>query len=65
MRLRQGDFSKAVADCDAALKVLPKNALALYARAVAEARQSKKQESDADLQAAKTIAPDIGERFER
>jgi Tfp pilus assembly protein PilF len=65
VRLRRGDLDKAALDFNAALKIMPKNARALYARAVAESHQNKKQASDADLQAAKEIAPEVAERFER
>ena len=65
VRLRQGDFVKAVSDCDHALKIMPKNARALYVRAVAESHQNKKVESAADLKSAEEIAPKIAERFER
>jgi tetratricopeptide (TPR) repeat protein len=63
VRLRQGDYGKAVADCNDALKIAPNNARALYARAVAEARQNKKQDSDTDVQAAKRISPDIADKY--
>jgi tetratricopeptide (TPR) repeat protein len=65
VRLRQGDFAKAVADCDDALKLMPANARALYVRAVAESHQNKKNASVADLKSAEAIAPKIAERFER
>ena len=65
VRLRQGDFVKAVSDCDDALKIMPKNARALYVRAVAESHQNKKGESAADLKSAEEIAPKIAARFER
>ncbi len=65
VRLRQGDFVKAISDCDDALKIMPKNARALYVRAVAESHQNKKGESAVDLKSAEEIAPKIAERFER
>lgn len=63
VRLRQGDYGKAVSDCNDALKIMPNNARALFARAVAEARLNKKSDSDTDLQAAKKIASDIVEHY--
>jgi tetratricopeptide (TPR) repeat protein len=63
VRLRQGDYGKAISDCNDALKIMPNNARALYARAVAEARLDRKSEGDADLQAARKIAPDIAEQY--
>ncbi len=65
VRLRQGEIAKAVSDCNDALKISPKNARALYVRAVAESRQNKKNESAADLESAEVIAPKIAVRFER
>jgi len=65
VRLRQGDYDKAIVDFNDALKMTPKNARALYARAVAESRKNKKKESATDLEAATQIAPQIAERFGR
>ena len=63
VRLRQGDYGKAISDCNDALKIMPNNARALFARAVAEARLNKKGASDTDLQAAMKIATDITEHY--
>jgi Tfp pilus assembly protein PilF len=65
VRLRQGDYYKAKADFDEALKITPKNARALYVRAVAESRKNEKKESESDLEAARQIAPQVAEKFER
>ncbi len=65
VRLRQGEYDKAIADFSNALTIMPKDARALYARAVAESRKRQEPQSKADLEAAKTIAPKIAERFER
>jgi tetratricopeptide (TPR) repeat protein len=65
VRLRQGDYDKAIADFNDALKIMPRNAHALYARAVAESRKNKTKESESDLEAAKQIAPQVAEKFER
>ncbi len=64
-RLRQGDYDRAIADFNNALTAVPKNAGALYARAIAESRKHQEPQSKADLAAAKEIAPKIAERFER
>jgi tetratricopeptide (TPR) repeat protein len=64
-RIRMGDYDKAIADCNDALKLSPKNANAFYIRAVAEAKKNKKAESDADLASARAIAPKIGMRLAR
>jgi tetratricopeptide (TPR) repeat protein len=65
VRLRQGDYDKAIADFNDALKLMPKNARALYARAVAESRKNNHKDSASDLEAARQIAPRIAEHFER
>jgi tetratricopeptide (TPR) repeat protein/predicted aspartyl protease len=64
VRLRQGDYDKAIADFNDALKITPKNARALYARAVAESRKHNQKGSESDLEAARQIAPRIAEQFE-
>jgi hypothetical protein len=43
----------------------PKNARALYARAVAESRKNAKKDSASDVEAAKQIAPEVAQSFER
>jgi tetratricopeptide (TPR) repeat protein len=65
VRLRQGDYDKAIADFNDALKIMPKNAHALYGRAVAESRKNETKESASDLEAARQIAPQVAEKFER
>jgi len=65
VRLRMGDYAKATSDCDHALKMMPKNALALYLRGVVESKTNKKTESDADLAAAEQIVPKLRERMSR
>jgi tetratricopeptide (TPR) repeat protein len=65
LRLRQGDYDKAITDFNDALKIMPKNARALYARAVAESRKNNKQESASDLEAARQIAPQDAEKLAR
>jgi clan AA aspartic protease (TIGR02281 family) len=65
IRLRMGDYAKAMSDCNYALKMMPKNATALYVRGVVESKTAKKAESDADLAAAEKIAPKLRERMSR
>ena len=64
LRIRLGQFDKAIADSNDALKRLPNSALALYLRAVAESKKGMKTESDADVAAATKAAPKISDRFE-
>lgn len=63
LELRQADNDKAIADFDAALKTLPKNAFALYGRGVAKMRKNKTAEGKADMAEAVEIAPHIAEEF--
>ena len=65
VRLRQGDYDKAIADFNDSLKMTPRDPRALYARAVAESRKNKRKESESDLEAARQIEPQIADGFER
>jgi tetratricopeptide (TPR) repeat protein/predicted aspartyl protease len=64
VHLRQGNYDKAIADFNDAFKMTPKNARALYARAVAESRKNDKKDSANDVEAAKQIAPEVAQSFE-
>ena len=64
VRVRTGEFDKAIADCNDALKIAPKTATALFVRAVAESKKNKHAESQADLAAARAINPQVGARLE-
>jgi tetratricopeptide (TPR) repeat protein len=63
LELRQANYDKAIADFDAALKMLPKNAFALYGRGVAKVRRNKTAEGEADMAEAVKIAPHIAAPF--
>jgi tetratricopeptide (TPR) repeat protein/predicted aspartyl protease len=63
VRLRLGDYDKAIADFDAALALRPKSAWSLYGRGIAEIRRSKAVEGQADLTAAAAIWPSIADDF--
>lgn len=62
MRLRQKDPEKAIADFDAALKLEPENARALYLKGVAESHLHKPK-ADADIEAAKKLEPKMTTRY--
>jgi tetratricopeptide (TPR) repeat protein len=64
VHLRQGNYDKAIADFNDAFKMTPKNARALYARAVAESRKDERMNSASDVEAAKKIAPEVAKSFE-
>lgn len=63
VRLRLGDYDKSIDDYDAALKIEPQNAGALYGRGVAKIKKKKIVEGEADIANAEKIAPKIAERF--
>jgi tetratricopeptide (TPR) repeat protein/predicted aspartyl protease len=63
VRLRLGDYDKAIDDYAAALKINPQSAAALYGRGIAKIRKKKNAEGEADIAAAEKIAPKISEQF--
>jgi predicted aspartyl protease/tetratricopeptide (TPR) repeat protein len=63
LELRQANNDKAIADFDATLKTMPKNAFALYGRGVAEVRKNKTAEGEADMAEAVKITPHIAAAF--
>jgi tetratricopeptide (TPR) repeat protein len=63
VRLRQGEYAKAIDDFDDALKRQPKYALALYGRGVAKSRQNQNNSGEADIDAAEKLAPNITSRY--
>jgi predicted aspartyl protease/tetratricopeptide (TPR) repeat protein len=63
LELRQANYDRAIADFDAALKTMPKNAYVLYGRGVAKIRKNKKAEGEADIAEAVKIAPHIAAPF--
>jgi tetratricopeptide (TPR) repeat protein/predicted aspartyl protease len=63
LELRQANYEKAIADFDAALKTMPKNAYVLYGRGVAKIRKNKTAEGEADIAEAVKIAPHIAAPF--
>jgi tetratricopeptide (TPR) repeat protein/predicted aspartyl protease len=65
VRLRMGDYDKAIEDYDAALKVNPKNAGALYGRGIAKVKKNKTTEGEADMAEAVKIAPGIADAYKR
>jgi tetratricopeptide (TPR) repeat protein/predicted aspartyl protease len=63
IELRQANYDKAISDFDATLKLIPKNAFALYARGVAKIRKNKTAEGETDIAEAVKIAPNIAAGF--
>jgi tetratricopeptide (TPR) repeat protein/predicted aspartyl protease len=65
IRLRLGEYDRALDDFDASLKINPKNAWALYGRGQAELHSKKRSSAAAgDLAAATALAPHIAEAFQ-
>jgi tetratricopeptide (TPR) repeat protein/predicted aspartyl protease len=62
--LREGNYGKAIADFNDALKLQPKAAAALYCRGVVESRKNLAKESAADIAAAQLIAPQLPQRYQ-
>jgi tetratricopeptide (TPR) repeat protein len=65
VHLRQGDYDKAIGDFNDALKLQPKDALALYGRGVAESRKNQSGAASADIAAARDLQPKLAERYQR
>jgi tetratricopeptide (TPR) repeat protein len=65
VRLRMGDYDKAIADYDESLKIAPKRAWPLYGRGVAKMRKKKTEEGEADIAAAAKVWPKIADEFNR
>jgi len=57
-------FESAIADYDAALKLDPKIAAALYGRELARRARGDNAAGEADIAAAKRIQPDIRNQFQ-
>ena len=58
-----GQFDKAVADEDEALKIAPKNAPLLYVRGLAKRKLGDAAGGDEDIAAAKAINPKISDAY--
>jgi len=65
VRLRLGDFTKAAADYDAALKIKPRNAWALYGRGVVKLRLKQQPAGQTDIDASVALAPKIADDYKK
>jgi tetratricopeptide (TPR) repeat protein len=63
--LKAGRADAAIADYDAALRIDPKLANALYGRGLARLRRGKTSSGQEDIAAAKALRIDIAEEFAR
>jgi tetratricopeptide (TPR) repeat protein/predicted aspartyl protease len=65
VRLRSGDYDKAIADYDESLKLAPKDAGSLYGRGVAKIRKQKTADGEADLARATALSSTVADEFKR
>jgi tetratricopeptide (TPR) repeat protein/predicted aspartyl protease len=65
VRLRLGNYDKAIADYDDSLKLAPKNPWSLYGRGVAKIHTQKTADGEADLARATELSSTIAQEFER
>jgi tetratricopeptide (TPR) repeat protein/predicted aspartyl protease len=65
VRLRLGDFDKAISDYSAALKIQPKNPWALYGRGLAKLKKNNRSEGEADMAAAVALSPGVTEAYKK
>ena len=63
VHLRLGRLDEAIADDDAALKLNPRLATALYGRGLARRRKGDQAGGDADIAAAEAVQADIAEAY--
>ena len=65
VRLRAGDYQRAIADFDETVKLEPQNAWALYGRGIAKRRLKMLAAGEEDASRAASLAPAIAEDFSR
>jgi tetratricopeptide (TPR) repeat protein/predicted aspartyl protease len=65
VRYRLGDYDKATADYDAALKLQPNSAWALYGRGLVKLKKNQRGEGDKDMAEAVKIAPSVVDGYKR
>jgi tetratricopeptide (TPR) repeat protein len=65
VRLRLGDFDKAISDYSVALKLLPENAWALYGRGLAELKKNNRSQGEADIAQAVALAPGVADAYKK
>ena len=65
VHLKLGAFDKSILDYDAALRLNPQLAAALYGRGVAKRKAGDGPGADADIAAAQAIRPSIAQELSR
>jgi tetratricopeptide (TPR) repeat protein len=63
VRLRLGDYDKAIGDYDASLKLEPNRAWTLYGRGLAKLKKNQRAAGEADIAEAVKIAPKIADAY--
>jgi tetratricopeptide (TPR) repeat protein len=64
VRLRLGNYDKAIADYDESLKLAPNNAWSLYGRGIAKLRKKNTAEGEADIAQATALSSTVAKEFE-
>lgn len=59
--LRMGDYPRALKDYDDAIRLQPRSAWSLYGRGLTKLKMGREAEGQADLAAAKALAPELAE----
>jgi tetratricopeptide (TPR) repeat protein len=65
VRFRLGDYDKALSDYDAALRLQPNSAWALYGRGLVKLKKNQRGEGDKDVAEAVKIAPNVVDGYKR
>ena len=65
VRLRLGDYDKAISDYDAALKVEPNKAWTYYGRGLAKLKKNQRAQGEADMAEAVKIAPRVADEYKK
>jgi tetratricopeptide (TPR) repeat protein len=65
LHLRVGDFDKAIADYDVALKMNPQMPAALYGRGLAKIKKNRRSEGDKDIAEAVKMAPTVANGYKK
>ncbi len=65
VRLRMGQYDKAIADYDDSLRLAPGKAGILYGRGIAKLRSKKSAAAEADIEEAVKLSPHVADEFRR
>ena len=65
VRLRLGDYDKAISDYDAALKTIANKGWAYYGRGLAKLKKNQRAQGEADIAEALKIAPQVADEYKK